>query len=80
MYESIAYIHFVCVNKYDLNEEMTDQIEEFCRSNHIHFVGQIPYDEVVTKAMVNGKNIIEYSNGKTAQRIKNIWQNIEDKI
>lgn len=71
---------FVCVNKFDLNEEMTDQIAEFCKSNHIYFVGQIPYDDVVTKAMVNGKNIIEYSNGKTAQLIKDIWQNIEDKI
>jgi len=71
---------FVCVNKYDLNEEITDQIKEFCKSNRIHFVGQIPYDEVVTRAMVNGENIIEYSNGKTAEVIKNIWQNIEDEL
>jgi len=71
---------FVCVNKYDLNGEITDQIKEFCKSNHIHFVGQIPYDDVITRAMVNGKNIIEYSNGKTAELIKNIWQNIEDEL
>ena len=71
---------FVCVNKYDLNLEMTNKIKEFCKNNHIYFAGQIPYDDNVTKAMVHGKNIIEYSNGTSTEFIKNIWKKINLKL
>jgi MinD superfamily P-loop ATPase len=78
---SLAAGHFnietyVCVNKYDINLKITDRIKEFCNSNNIHFVGQIPYDDVVTRAMVAGKNVIEYSDGKTAKMNKDIWKNL----
>ncbi len=68
---------YVCVNKYDLNLEITDRIEEFCENNNLHFTGRILYDNNITKAMVQGKNIFEYSDGKTAEMIKSIWQKIE---
>lgn len=68
---------FVCVNKFDLNLDITENIKNFCKENNIHFAGQIPYDNDVTKAMINGKNIIEYSDGKTAEVIKNIWKNLQ---
>ena len=66
----------VCVNKYDLNVEITNKIEDFCISNNIQFAGKIPYNNDVTKAMVNGKNIFEYSNGTVAETIRSIWKNI----
>lgn len=64
---------FVCVNKFDLNEELTDQIENFCRDRNIGFVGKIPYDTVVTDAMVQAKTIIEFSDGVIAEEIKKMW-------
>ena len=68
---------YICVNKYDLNLEITAKIENFCKNNKILFAGRIPYDEVVTKAMVNGKNLIEYSDGPVAEAVRAIWQNIK---
>ena len=67
---------FVCVNKFDLNVEMTDQIKEFCKNNHIHFVGQIPYDTIVTDAMVQAKTIIEFSDGMISEEINRMWDRI----
>ena len=67
---------FVCVNKFDLNVEMTDQIKEFCKNNHIHFVGQIPYDTIVTDAMVQAKTIIEFSDGVISKEINRMWDRI----
>ena len=64
---------FVCVNKYDLNSEITDQIESFCREKNINFVGKIPYDNVVTEAMVQSKSVVEFSDGAVTKEIKNIW-------
>jgi len=51
----------VCVNKYDLNTQFTDQIETYCNSAGATFLGRIPFDTVVTEAMVNGKSVVEYN-------------------
>ena len=68
----------VCVNKYDLNTQFTDQIETYCRNNDAEFLGRIPFDTVVTEAMVNGKAVVEYSeDGAVSKRMKHIWWQID---
>ncbi len=71
---------FVCVNKFDLNEELTDQIEQYCQEMNIGFVGKIPYDTMVTEAMVQRKTIIEFSDGQIAREIIRIWEKINHLI
>jgi MinD superfamily P-loop ATPase len=66
-----------CVNKFDLNEEMSDQIADYCARNHIELVGHIPYDTAVTRAMVAGKSMVEFSDGKVSEAIREIWHKIE---
>jgi len=46
------------VNKYDLNVEMTNKIEEYCTDKNIELIGKIPFDKSVVEAMVQGKTII----------------------
>jgi MinD superfamily P-loop ATPase len=65
----------VCVNKYDLNEENTGRVAAFCKSNGVEVVGKIPFDQIVTEAMVAGKPIVEYSpESRVSQAIKEMWQ------
>ena len=64
---------FVCVNKYDLNSDMTDKIETYCHEKNINFVGKIPYDNVVTEAMVKGKSVIEYSDSVISKAVSKLW-------
>jgi MinD superfamily P-loop ATPase len=65
----------VCVNKYDLNEENTSRIEEFCSSNGVKVIGKIPFDPVVTEAMVAGKPVIEYSpESSVSKAIEELWK------
>lgn len=71
---------FVCVNKYDLNEEITDQIENFCHDSGIGFVGKIPYDTIATEAMVQEKSIIEFSDGVISKEINRMWDKIAGSI
>jgi MinD superfamily P-loop ATPase len=52
---------FVCVNIYDINEDNTNKISRFCKENGVEVVGKIPFNPVVTEAMVNGKSVMEYS-------------------
>ncbi|MCP4347877.1 MAG: P-loop NTPase [Desulfobacterales bacterium] len=65
----------VCVNKSDLNPEAASEIEKFSEQKHLIFSGQIPFDPVFTKSMVQGQTILEYNtNSKTGQAVKNIWK------
>jgi MinD superfamily P-loop ATPase len=63
----------VCINKYDINEENSKRITEFCRQRGIEVVGNIPYDPVVTEAMVAGMPVVEFSEGVVSEAIKDVW-------
>ena len=49
----------VCVNKADVNTELTKQIERFCKEKQIPFVGTIPYDPQAVTAINDGITIVE---------------------
>jgi MinD superfamily P-loop ATPase len=67
----------VCINKYDLNEENTNRIAEYCESKGVEVVGRIPFDAIVTEAMVVGKTIVEYSpSNRVSQEIEMAWKRV----
>ena len=67
----------VCVNKYDLNPEKTEEIEAFAKEKNIKVLGRIPFDAAFTKAMIQGKNIFEYDETMDVCRVvKSIWESI----
>jgi MinD superfamily P-loop ATPase len=68
----------VCINKYDLNEENTRQIEKYCLGEGIKVIANIPFDNVVTKAIVQGLPVVEYSNGNVSARMKELWRYISE--
>ena len=70
----------IVINKYDLNLDKVREIEEFAEKNDIRMAGKIPYDSSVTRAMVEGKNLVEYSDGEVSRIIKDIWGKLEKKL
>lgn len=50
----------VCINKYDINLENSKEIEKYCLENKLIFVGKIPYDTSVVKAINSAKNITDF--------------------
>jgi MinD superfamily P-loop ATPase len=66
----------VCINKYNLNEDNTRSIEAYCRERNIEIVARIPFDNIVTEALVHGMPVVEYSPGQVTDEIKNLWDNI----
>jgi MinD superfamily P-loop ATPase len=68
---------YVIINKFDLNPEMTLQIEHWCNENGITQTWQLPFDKQIVEAMVKGKSIIEYnSNLNISKKIDDIWKTI----
>lgn len=66
----------VCINRSDLDAENTQKIEEYCRRLAVPVVGKVPFDKVVTEAMVKGLPVVEYSDGTVSREIKKIWEEI----
>ena len=65
----------ICVNKWDINPEMTDQIEEKASMAGAKIVGRIRYDNEFTKAQLLKRTVIETSS-PAAGDIREVWENI----
>jgi MinD superfamily P-loop ATPase len=67
----------VCVNKYDLNPEMGQAIEAYAKEKNIAVMDRIPFDPAFTKAMVQGKTIIEFDrHSEGAAAVNKIWESL----
>ena len=71
----------VCINKYDLNQNNTIKIERFCSKNKVDVIGKIPFDSIVTKAMVAEIPVIEYLlESKVSKSIEQMWKQVLQRI
>lgn len=67
----------VCINKADINSAHTAAIEAYCDAEGIEMVGRLPYDTIVTEAMVQGQPVTAYQpNGAMAQALMETWVSI----
>ncbi len=63
----------VCINKWDLNQDVVDAMTEWCERRGLPLVGRIPYDGEVSAAQVRGLSVVEHSEGPAALAIKDLW-------
>ncbi len=70
----------VCVNKWDLNEEITLQIETQALQQGLTPAGRVRYDRAVTEAQIQRKSLVEYQQNGTAQEIKQLWGEVQKAI
>ncbi|NFP90025.1 ATP-binding protein [Clostridium sporogenes] len=70
----------VCVNKYDINKEITLDIENFINEKRIKLVGKIPYDNTVMKSINELKPITCYKESIANKAIENMWESINKAI
>ena len=67
----------VIVNKYDLNGEMTEAIEQLAVQRNLVVLGRVPFDPVFTRSMVQGQTLFEYgAETPTRQVVRDIWAKI----
>lgn len=67
----------VCINKADLYTRGAHQIIEYCDQNQVEVVGSIPFDETITRAMVNGEPVTSYqSTSRAGLALVEIWNKV----
>ena len=67
----------VCINKVDLNPANSTRIEIMARDGGVPVVGRIPFDPTFTRAMVQGKTVVEFDGrGPAAASIRKVWDTV----
>jgi len=66
----------VCVNKWDLNPEISDRVERLARSLGAQAIARVGYDRAVTTAQIEGKAVVELPDGVAARDIRKGWQEV----
>jgi MinD superfamily P-loop ATPase len=70
----------VCINKCDINEDNSRQIEAYCSAQGIQVASKIPFDNVVTEALVHGVPVVEYADGSVSREIAALWQKVSRRM
>ncbi len=65
----------VCVNKWDLNPDMTGRIEDRAHASGARVAGRIRYDRQVTLAQVQECTVVDLDT-EAAGDVRNIWKNL----
>ncbi|MBC8472179.1 MAG: ATP-binding protein [Planctomycetes bacterium] len=66
----------LCINKSDLNQEITAQVAEEAGDRGIKLAGKIRYDKAFTMAQIMKATVIEYTGGWVSEEIKTLWRNV----
>jgi len=70
---------YVIINKYDINEEKTSEIIDYCKKSGFEILGKVPFDNTVNKAIQNECPIVNYD-CPAGNEIKRIWDDFYDKL
>jgi len=70
----------ICINKSDINPDLTSRIEEFAKKQNVRIMGRIPFDPSVTNAQLAGTTIIEHITDGVSKEIALMWSNLSEEI
>lgn len=70
---------WVIINKYDLNQDLTNQIEKYCNNKKIKIAGKLAFDKKVVESMVKCQSIMEYApESEFAKEISSAFKKIKN--
>lgn len=62
----------VCLNKYNGKTQISEDIMDYCKENKISFLGTIPYDKSIVKALNSGGSILD-NISETSNMINDVY-------
>lgn len=66
----------VCINRFDLDLEQTQIIENYVKDEGLSLAGKIPLDRAFVDAMVHGVPVVEFEKGPLTKVIGELWDNL----
>jgi len=67
------------INKYDLNSQLSHEIETFLEENHVPLLARLPFDSEVVAAMAASESMVEHHpDAAFSASIKKLWSVISE--
>jgi MinD superfamily P-loop ATPase len=70
----------VCINKFDLCPEMSEEIEGYCSREGIEVVGKIPFDAEVLEVVRQQRPLEDLLETKAGKAIEEIWETVRNHL
>jgi len=70
----------VCINKWDINPDITSEIETHARRRGLELAGNVRYDRAVTGAQIKKLSVVEYAENGAADDIRRLWANVRSSL
>ncbi len=70
----------ICINKWDLHPELSDEIESLALDDNIEVIGKIPFDPVVIECQIQGVPVTSSETSLAAYSIRILWESVRKKI
>lgn len=65
------------INKFDLNPQVTLEIEKFLKKEKIIHLANLCFDDVFTEAMINGQTVVEVGHNDLQKILTESWEKIK---
>lgn len=65
----------VCINQFDINHDMTENIKSYCRDQDVDLVGLIPFDPMVKEAINKFQPVVVYDS-PASREIKEMFERV----
>lgn len=70
---------YALINKFDINIETSNEIEEWLKENSIPLLAKLPFDKQMVESMINEKTIVEYNpKSEISLLLKDVWREISN--
>ena len=66
----------ICINKWDINENLTSEIEALARRRGLKLAGKVRYDRAITEAQIRRQSIVEYAADGVTVDVRQLWTNV----
>ena len=67
----------VCINKFDINSEITQQMVSYSEKNGSKVIGKIPFEPKVVEALVNRRTVLDYPCPQVGDVVFEMWNKVE---
>ncbi|MDZ7673022.1 MAG: ATP-binding protein [Halanaerobiales bacterium] len=69
------------INKYDINEKISEEIENYLKEEEIELVGKISFSSDIVDSLRNAELIVEKDqNNKVSREIESIWEKVNKRL
>ena len=77
--ESFDIKTYAVINKYTINQQVTEEIEQFLKIKEIPLLAKIPFEKEIVESMIFGKTIVEHIGfSEIAEQIHYIWEKLSE--